>query len=84
MGRDRTASGPLRSAAAAARKRPCRRLPPEPFGHDLPPEAVLLDAGGVFVLSEHDRMLGAFITRAGWAPDAGVLDAAPATGCRRR
>jgi len=39
------------------------------------PSAVLLDAGGVFVLPEHDRVLGAF-ERAGWLPEAGVLDTA--------
>ena len=39
------------------------------------PAAVLLDAGGVFVLPEHHRILGAF-ERAGWTPPAGALDAA--------
>jgi FMN phosphatase YigB (HAD superfamily) len=39
------------------------------------PAAVLLDAGGVFVLPEHPRILGAF-ERAGWTPPASVLDAA--------
>jgi putative hydrolase of the HAD superfamily len=39
------------------------------------PSAVLLDAGGVFVLPEHSRVLGAF-ERAGWSPPAGLLDTA--------
>jgi hypothetical protein len=39
------------------------------------PAAVLLDAGGVFVLPEHHRILGAF-ERAGWTPPEGTLDAA--------
>ena len=37
------------------------------------PSAVLLDSGGVFLLPEHDRILGAF-DRAGWRPPAEVLD----------
>lgn len=37
-----------------------------------PPEAVLLDAGGVLVLPERDRILGAF-DRAGWRPSPAAL-----------
>jgi FMN phosphatase YigB (HAD superfamily) len=46
-----------------------------PHPVDEAPAAVLLDAGGVFVLPEHERVLGAF-ERGGWVPSADVLDAA--------
>src|SRR5664279_5309355 len=39
------------------------------------PEAVLLDAGGVFLLPDHERILGAF-ARAEVTVSADVLDAA--------
>ena len=43
------------------------------------PEAVLLDVGGVFLLPEHDRVLGAF-GRAGLTPANEVLDRAHYAG----
>jgi FMN phosphatase YigB (HAD superfamily) len=43
------------------------------------PEAVLLDAGGVFLLPEHERIVGA-VERAECRVDAGVLDDAHYTG----
>ena len=46
------------------------------------PEAVLLDAGGVFLLPEHDRILGAF-ERAECTASADVLDAAHYRGAAR-
>jgi FMN phosphatase YigB (HAD superfamily) len=36
---------------------------------------VLVDVGGVFLLPDHDRVLGAF-ARGGWQPDASALDEA--------
>lgn len=49
--------------------------PVPPVDGDAHPAAVLLDAGGVFVLPDHERVLGAF-ERAGWRPDPSVLDEA--------
>jgi putative hydrolase of the HAD superfamily len=46
------------------------------------PRAVLLDAGGVFLLPEHDRILGA-LRRAGCNAAADSLDAAHYTGASR-
>lgn len=46
------------------------------------PEAVLLDAGGVFLLPEHDRILGA-LARAGCTPGADLLDRAHYRGASR-
>jgi putative hydrolase of the HAD superfamily len=46
------------------------------------PEAVLLDAGGVFLLPEHHRILGAF-ERAGVSADANVLDGAHYRGASK-
>jgi FMN phosphatase YigB (HAD superfamily) len=43
------------------------------------PEAVLLDVGGVLLLPDHDRMLGA-LSRAGFAPVVEVLDRAHYAG----
>src|SRR2546423_4529486 len=39
------------------------------------PEAVLLDVGGVFLVPEHDRILGAF-ARGGFTPTVEMLDRA--------
>jgi putative hydrolase of the HAD superfamily len=46
------------------------------------PEAVLLDAGGVFLLPSHDRILGAF-TRAECRVEGDVLDTAHYRGASR-
>jgi putative hydrolase of the HAD superfamily len=45
-------------------------VPPDSLAR---PEAVLLDVGGVFLLPEHERILGAF-TRAEFTPPDGELD----------
>ncbi len=45
------------------------------------PVAVLLDVGGVFLVPEHDRILGAF-ARAGFTPTVEILDRAHYTGAR--
>ena len=45
------------------------------------PQAVLLDVGGVFLVPEHDRIVGAF-ARAGFTPTVEVLDRAHYTGAR--
>jgi FMN phosphatase YigB (HAD superfamily) len=45
------------------------------------PEAVLLDVGGVFLVPEHDRIMGAF-TRAGFTPAVEDLDRAHYLGAR--
>src|SRR5687767_3001122 len=42
-------------------------------------DAVLLDVGGVFLVPDHDRILGAF-TRAEWTASADVLDRAHYVG----
>jgi putative hydrolase of the HAD superfamily len=47
-----------------------------------PPEAVLLDSGGVFLLPEHSRILGA-LARAECTASAGSLDAAHYRGASR-
>src|SRR5437870_636138 len=47
-----------------------------------PPKAVLLDVGGVFLLPEHHRILGAF-SRAECAPSAELLDRAHYFAARR-
>jgi len=46
-----------------------------------PPQAVLLDVGGIFFIPSHDRILGAF-ARAGLAPPAAILDRAHYVGAR--
>jgi putative hydrolase of the HAD superfamily len=46
------------------------------------PEAVLLDVGGVFLLPEHQRILGA-LDRAGCTTDADLLDGAHYRGASR-
>lgn len=48
----------------------------------IAPEAVLLDAGGVFLLPEHDRILGA-LARAECSAPEDVLDAAHYRGASR-
>lgn len=45
------------------------------------PEAVLLDVGGVFLVPEHDRILGAF-SRAGFTPTVEMLDRAHYLGAQ--
>ncbi len=45
------------------------------------PTALLLDVGGVFLLPEHDRILGAF-ARAGFTPTVDMLDRAHYLGAR--
>jgi putative hydrolase of the HAD superfamily len=45
------------------------------------PKAVLLDVGGVFLLPEHDRILGA-CARAGFTPTVDILDRAHYLGAR--
>ena len=45
------------------------------------PKAVLLDVGGVFLVPEHDRIVGAF-ARAGFTPSVEALDRAHYTGAR--
>jgi putative hydrolase of the HAD superfamily len=45
------------------------------------PKAVLLDVGGVFLVPEHDRILGAF-ARGGFTPSVEILDRAHYTGAR--
>jgi putative hydrolase of the HAD superfamily len=50
---------------------------------DVPdPRAVLLDVGGVLLLPDHDRILGA-LGRAGFAPPAELLDRAHYAGAAR-
>jgi putative hydrolase of the HAD superfamily len=46
------------------------------------PEAVLLDVGGVFLVPEHDRIIGA-LTRAGFSVTVDVLDRAHYEGARQ-
>src|SRR5262245_47632586 len=46
------------------------------------PKAVLLDVGGVLLLPEHERMLGALV-RAGFTPSDEVLDNAHYAGAAR-
>jgi putative hydrolase of the HAD superfamily len=46
------------------------------------PKAVLLDVGGVLLLPDHERMLGALV-RAGFTPSDEVLDAAHYAGAAR-
>jgi putative hydrolase of the HAD superfamily len=46
------------------------------------PKAVLLDVGGVLLLPDHERMLGALV-RAGFTPSAEVLDSAHYAGAAR-
>ena len=51
-------------------------------GAMTPPDAVLLDAGGIFLLPSHDRILGAF-ARAECSVEAELLDEAHYRGAQR-
>jgi putative hydrolase of the HAD superfamily len=46
------------------------------------PKAVLLDVGGVFLVPEHDRIIGAF-ARGGFTPTVDILDRAHYEGARQ-